>query len=47
VLDLRPQRFSRPEQRLLPREFIERARPHPFRERLPRTRVFFRLEFCE
>jgi hypothetical protein len=32
----------------LPREFIERARPHPFREGLAGgAGVFFRLEFCE
>src|SRR5580700_857872 len=47
LLDLSPQRFSRPEQSLLPCELVERARPHPFRERLADAGVFVRLEFCE
>jgi hypothetical protein len=47
VFDLRPQRLAGPEQRFLSRKFIERARAHPFRKRLARAGIFFRLEFCE
>ncbi len=48
VFDLCPKRFSWPEQSLLPREFIERAWAHPFREGLScGARTFLGLEFRE
>ena len=48
VFNLCPKGFAGAEQRLLPREFVECARAHPFRERLIcGASTFFGLEFRE